>query len=88
MLCVIQKALEKHSNTFIEVLCESEIVVEVQRRCRVEFGTPPPTRVTITRIRDKFKVDGMVQNVLKGWCRRKGSSTDNESTDAVMQVFA
>ena len=31
----------------------------------LNFGTPPPTRVTITRIRDKFEVDGMVQDVLK-----------------------
>ena len=46
-----------------------EKVVEVQRRCRIEFGTPLPTRVTITRIRDKFQVDGTVQDVLKGRCR-------------------
>ena len=65
-----------------------ENVVEVQRLWRVEFGTLPPTRVTITRIRDKFEVDEMVQDVLKGRCGRKRSSTDNESTDAVMQVFA
>ena len=37
--------------------------VEVQRRWRVEIGTPPPTRVTITRIRNKFEVDGTVQDV-------------------------
>ncbi|PSN35681.1 hypothetical protein C0J52_21762 [Blattella germanica] len=43
-------------------------VVEVERRWRVEFSTPPPTRVTITRIRDKFEVDGTVQDVLKGRC--------------------
>ena len=64
-----------------------ENVVEVQRRWRVEFGTPPPTRVTITRIRDKFEVDGTVQDVLKGRCGRKRSSTDNESAAAVMRVF-
>ena len=63
-----------------------ENVVEAQRCWRVEFGTPP--RVTITRIRDKFEVDGMMQGVLKGLCGRKRSSTDNESADAVMQVFA
>ena len=64
-----------------------ENVVEVQRRWRVEFDTPPPTRVTITRIRDKFEVDGTVQDVLKGRCGRKRSFTDNRSADAVMQVF-
>ena len=46
-----------------------ENVVEVQRCWRVEFGTI--TRVTITRIQDKFEVDGMVQDVLKGRCGRK-----------------
>ena len=65
-----------------------EIVVEVQRRWRVEFGTPPsPTRVTITRIRDKFEVDGWMQDLLRGRCGRKRSSTENESAVAVMQVF-
>ena len=59
-----------------------ENVVEVQRRWRDEFGTPPPTRVTITRIRDKFEVDGTVEVVLKGRCGRKRSSTGNEIADA------
>ena len=65
-----------------------EDVFEVKQRWRVEFGTPPPTRITITRIRDKFEVDGTVQDVLKGRCGRKRISTDNESADAVMQDFA
>ena len=65
-----------------------ENVVEVQLCWRVEFGTPPPTRVTITRIRDKFEVDGTVQVKLKSRCGRKRSSTNNESADAVLQVFA
>ena len=64
-----------------------ENVVEVHRCWRVEFGTSPPKRVTITRIQDKFEVDGTVQDVLKGRCGRKRSSTDNETADAVMQVF-
>ena len=54
-----------------------ENVVEVQRRWKVEFGIPPPTRVIITRIRGKFEVDGTVQDVLKGRCGRKGSSISN-----------
>ena len=65
-----------------------ENVVEVQRRCRVEFGTPSPARVTIIRIRDKLEVDGTVQDILKGRCGIKRSSTDNESADTVMQGFA
>ena len=71
-----------------EVLLKVENVVEVQRSLRVEFGTPPPTRVTVTRIRDKFEVDGIVQDVLKVRCGRQRSSTDKESGDVVMQVFA
>ena len=55
---------------------------------RVGFGAPSPTRVTITRIRYKFEADGTVQDVLKVRCRRKRSSVENESADAVMQVFA
>ena len=69
-----------------------ENVVEVIQCWRVEFGTPPPpppptTRITITRTQDKLEVDGTVQDVLKGRCRRKRSSTDNRSADVVMQVF-
>ena len=70
-------------------------VVEVQRHWRIVIGTPPPpppppptttttTRVTITRIRDKFEDGRTVQDVLKGRCGRKISSTDNESADAVI----
>ena len=53
-----------------------ENAVEVQRRWRVEFGTQPP-RVTITRIRDKFEVDGTVQDVLTGRYGRKRRSISN-----------
>ncbi|KAJ4425810.1 hypothetical protein ANN_27436 [Periplaneta americana] len=45
-------------------------------------------KLTITRIRDKFEVDGTVQDVLKGRCGRKRSSADNERVDVVMQAFA
>ena len=38
-------------------------VFGVKRRWRVEFGTPPPTRIKITRIRDKFEVNGAVMQV-------------------------
>ena len=65
-----------------------EKVLEVQRRWTNELGTPPLTRVTITRIRHKYEVDGKVQDVFEGRCGRNRSSTDNESADAVMQVSA
>ena len=59
-----------------------ENVVEVQRRWRVEFDTLPSTRLIIIRIRDKFEVDGTVEDVLKCRCGWKRSSTDNESAEA------
>ena len=42
----------------------------------------------LIKIRDKFEVDGTMQDVFEGRWGRKRSSTDNESADAVMQVFA
>ena len=39
-----------------------ENTVEVQRQFKREFNKEPPTRVTITRIRDKFEADGIVQD--------------------------
>ena len=103
LLCMILKALEKHSNMFIlhvfkqtwqwnyysmnikwllKCYWKVENVVEVQRRWRVEFVTPSSTRVTITRIRDKFEVAGTGQDVLKGRCGSRRSYTGNESADA------
>jgi hypothetical protein len=39
---------------------------EVQRRWKNKFGTPSPIRATVTKIRDKFELDGTVQNMKKG----------------------
>ena len=66
-----------------------ENVVEVQRRLSVEFVTPPPppSRVKITRIRDKFEVDRTVHDLLKGRCERKRSSTDNKSAAVTGQSY-
>ena len=73
-------------NVLLKCYWKVENAVEVQRRWRVEFGTSPPTKVTITRIRDKFEVDGTVQDVLKSRCGRKRSSTDNDSADSSIQA--
>jgi hypothetical protein len=35
-----------------------ENIKEVQRQWQNEFGTQPPTRRTIARIRDTFEADG------------------------------
>jgi hypothetical protein len=62
-------------------------VVEVQRRWRKEFGTQPPTRVTITRLRDKFETDGTLKIVNNGRSGTPHSSADNESAATVKQAF-
>ena len=84
---VVKLSFDEHK-WLLKCYWKMENVVDVQQCWRVEFGTTPSTRVTITRIREKYEVDGTVQQVLKGRCGRKRSSTDNESVDAVMQVFA
>ena len=55
-----------------------ENVVQVKRRWMVEFGTPPQKRVTLTRIRDNFEVDGTVKEMSKVRCgrKRRGSATE------------
>jgi len=45
-----------------------ENISEVQRQWHNEFGTQPPTRLTIACIRDKFEIDGTV-----GMCTKKDS---------------
>jgi hypothetical protein len=57
---------------------------KVQRQ-RNEFRTPPPTRVTIAWLHDKFETDGTVHNVKKGCSGRPFSSTDGESVETVLR---
>jgi hypothetical protein len=59
-------------------------VTEVQRRWRNEFGTPPPTHVTVTKIRDTFEVDGTVLHVNSGRYGRPHSSTNDENVETVL----
>jgi hypothetical protein len=40
-----------------------ENIKEVQRQWQNEFGTQPPTRRTVARIRDKPEADGTVLDV-------------------------
>jgi hypothetical protein len=42
-----------------------ENIKEVQWQWQNEFGTQPPTRRTIARIRDKFEADGTLHDVHK-----------------------
>ena len=51
---------------------------------KVEFGILPLIRKTVTGIKDKFEVDGMIQDAMKDQCGKKRSSTD---AGTVMKVF-
>ena len=59
-----------------------ENISEVQRQWWNEFGTQPPTRLTIASIRDKFEIDGTVGDVHKersGRPRTAGHITERSS---------
>ncbi|XP_049785007.1 uncharacterized protein LOC126187779 isoform X2 [Schistocerca cancellata] len=43
-----------------------ENVAAVRRQWRSEYRTEPPSRLTITRLRDKFEIHGTVCHVRKG----------------------
>ena len=43
-----------------------ENVAEVQRQWKREFQTQPPTRLTITRLCDKFDTHGTICDVHRG----------------------
>jgi hypothetical protein len=73
----------EQSKWIVKCCSKTENVTEVQRRWKNEFGTPP-TRVTVTKIRDKFEVDGTVQNVSKGLYGSPRSSAHDESVATVL----
>ncbi|KAI8791621.1 Protein of unknown function DUF4817 [Biomphalaria glabrata] len=55
-----------------------ENLAAVRRQWRLEYGTEPPSRLTITRLQDKFEIHGTVCDVHKG---------RDESTTAVLELF-
>ena len=63
-----------------------ENVTEVQRRWKCEFGTTPPTRVTISRIRDKFEEAGTIQNVHRGRSGRARVSKSPDTSDDTRNI--
>lgn len=65
--------------------CEN--AVEVQRQFRREFRRDPPTRLTITRIRDKFEADGTVQNVHEKRSGRPRTSTSPTKEERVLETY-
>ena len=64
-----------------------ENISEVQRQWRNEFGTQPPTRITIARIQNKFEIDGTVGDVHKERSGRPRTATTLATSAAVLQQF-
>ncbi|MCP6497856.1 DUF4817 domain-containing protein, partial [Klebsiella pneumoniae] len=61
--------------------------IEVQKQFRREFQTDPPTRLTITQIRDQFQADGTVQNVYKKLYERPWTSTNFTIQEMLMETY-
>jgi hypothetical protein len=93
MIVICIKAMASVNSAFeprkwiLKCYCKTENLAEVQWRWRNEFGTPPLTRLRVTKIRDKFEVDGKVQNVNKGRSGKPHNSTHNESVMTVLQAY-
>jgi hypothetical protein len=51
------------------------------------YGTDPPSRLTIARIRDKFELHGTVCDVHKGPSGRPRTATSDESSAAALERF-
>jgi transposase len=64
-----------------------ENVHEVQKQFKKEFKKEPPTRFTITRIRDKFEVDGTIHNVHKQHAGRPRTSSSSTEVERVLEMF-
>ena len=64
-----------------------ENISEVQRQRWNEFGTQPPTRLTIARIWDKFEIDGNVGDVHKERSGRPRTATTLATSAAVLKQF-
>ncbi|KAJ9575001.1 hypothetical protein L9F63_007829, partial [Diploptera punctata] len=56
---------------------------ELQRRWMVQFGTPPPTRVTITRIRDKSCTTKIVTSTTSSNCFKKAGFVYNDHASVI-----
>jgi len=64
-----------------------ENINEVQRQWRNEFGTQPPTCLTIARIWDKFEIDDTVGDVHKERSGRPQTATTLATSAVVLQHF-
>jgi hypothetical protein len=62
-------------------------MAEVQRLGRNEFGTPPPTFVTVAKLCDKFEEDGTAQDGDKGRSGRTRSAGNDGNGVTGLQAF-
>ena len=53
----------------------------VQRRWRAEFDTAPPSRVTITKLSEKFEREGIAWDLKKERCGRKKSVSERDGSN-------
>ena len=64
-----------------------ENVAEVQRKWRREFQTQPTTRLTITRLCNKFDTHGTICDVHKGRSGRPRTATSPAPSAMVLERF-
>jgi len=64
-----------------------ENVAEVQRKWKRGFQTQPPTRLTITRLCDKFDTHGTICDVHRGRSGKPRAATSPTSSAMVLERF-
>ena len=64
-----------------------ENVAEVQRQWKRDFQTQPPTRLTITRLCDKFDTHGTICDVHMGRSGRPRTAASPSSSAVVLERF-
>jgi hypothetical protein len=57
---------------------------EIQRQWRCEFATESPTRLTVSRIHDKFEADRTVQDMYTQQFARLHPSLSGENSAVVL----
>ena len=74
-------------NSILKWYIKFENVAEFQRQWKREFQTQPPTRLTITRLRDKFDSHGTICDVHRGRSRRPLTATSPANSAMVLEKF-
>jgi len=74
-------------NSILKCYIKFKNVAEVQRQWKREFQTQPPTRLTITRLLDKFDSHGTICDVHRGRSVRPRTATSPASSAMVLERF-